>query len=149
MLSKLAAVHEGTKNLEGMVSQVTAEGIGASLLDFLTAKIKCSERKTWQREFITAIYRDWEKSIEREMSLACRSQQTGERLSSQLSSLGFAIRGWKTEKGGLQTRTRRLFNGYSTTRMPRRNGGRTSKIGSSRTCSFTGSLGNPAPESQL
>lgn len=68
MLSKLAAVHEGTKNLEGMVSQVTAEGIGASLLDFLTAKIKCSERKTWQREFITAIYRDWEKSIERDVS---------------------------------------------------------------------------------
>ena len=65
VLGQLAAVHEGTKKLEGMVSQVTAEGIGASLLDFLTAKINHSEKKIWQRESIIAIYRDWENSIEK------------------------------------------------------------------------------------
>ncbi|KAH0559273.1 hypothetical protein GP486_004211 [Trichoglossum hirsutum] len=105
VLHQLGAVNEGTRKLEGMVNQVTTstEGIGASVLDFITSNIKflerTSERRNWQKDFIAAIYRDGENNVDREISAPSISEHREKSLQSafvaRLRYPGMEDREWR------------------------------------------------------
>jgi hypothetical protein len=68
VLTQLSAIHQDTQRLKESASSLTAEGIGSSLLDFLTAKLNQGGKKAWQRELITAIYEDHKSDTAKDVS---------------------------------------------------------------------------------
>ncbi|KUJ13754.1 uncharacterized protein LY89DRAFT_752926 [Mollisia scopiformis] len=58
ILTQLAAIGQHTQRFECSTRNLTAEGIGSSLLDFLTAKLGQSGKSSWQREIVSAIHED-------------------------------------------------------------------------------------------
>ncbi len=49
VLTQLSAIRQDAQRLEQSASNLTAEGIGSSLLDFLTAKLNQGGKNAWQR----------------------------------------------------------------------------------------------------
>lgn len=71
ILNQLAAVHEGNQQIKKRVVQLTAEGIGASIMDFLTAAINDPDdrqKRSWQTALINAIHENEEDSTKRDLS---------------------------------------------------------------------------------
>ena len=71
MLQQLGDVCESTRKLEGMVREVTtsAEGIGPSILQFITCKLDLRDRDQekihWQKNLMAAIYESSENWSEK------------------------------------------------------------------------------------
>jgi hypothetical protein len=71
ILSQLATVNKGTQQINKRVIQLTAEGIGASILDFLTAGLNDRDnrqKKSWEMALVAAIYEDEKHNTDSDIS---------------------------------------------------------------------------------